>query len=180
MITELITPPTVEPFSLTDLKTALRIDHSHEDDLVMRLGVTARAFIERRLGVAMATQTWRVTLSAAPCGPLSLRPGPVVSVDAVELIARDAPPVLTSDWKLSRGKPASLEIDAPWSALEEIRVTFTAGRSDVSMVEPELTEAILALTAHYYEHRSAVEEGRYVALPLRVESLLASFREVRL
>ena len=180
MITELITPPTVEPFSLTDLKTALRIDHSHEDDLVMRLGITARTFIERRLGVAMAAQTWRATLSSAPCAPLILRPGPIISVDADEVVGPETPAFLTDDWKLSRGTPAALEIDVPWSTLDEVRVTFTAGRADVSTVPPELVEAILALTAHYYEHRSAVEEGRYVALPLRVESLLASFREVRL
>ena len=59
MILELITPPAAEPFSLTDLKIACRIDHDAEDDLVIELGRTARRFIERRLSTAMVSVTKR-------------------------------------------------------------------------------------------------------------------------
>ncbi len=184
MITELITPPTVEPFSLTDLKTALRIDHSHEDDLVMRLGVTARTFIERRLSHAVAEQTWKSIVNRQLDAPIPLRPGRVTSVDEVQLTYGEAEPFLSTDWKLVANVPSHLVLSAPLSnadgCLESVEVTFRSGRSDVTKTPPDLVEAIFALTAHYYENREAVLEGRYVSLPLRVESLVSGLREVRL
>lgn len=181
---ELITPPVLEPFSLTDLKTALRIDHASDDDLVMRLGITARAFIERRLGHAVAEQTWRLVSQGQPSGPLNLRPGRVQSITSVVLRYEDSQSLPTSDWRLLNGVPDRITVNAPSShagkCLESIEVNFISGRSDVSLTPPELTEAIMALTAHYYEHREAVGEGRYVAMPLRVEAMLSGLREVQL
>ncbi|NNU16986.1 hypothetical protein HK107_11710 [Parvularcula sp. ZS-1/3] len=181
---ELITPPAVEPFSLTDLKSALRVDHSNEDDLLMRLGITARAFIERRLGHAIAAQTWRLTHPGQPSGPLTLRPGKVSAVTDVSLRYGEGAYASTFDYTFCESRPATVTITAP-SAAEDgamtgVQVTFTAGRSDVSTTPPELIEAILSLAAHYYENREAVGEGRYVAMPLKVESLLSGLREVSL
>lgn len=181
---ELITPPAVEPFSLTDLKTALRVDHSNEDDLLMRLGITARAFIERRLGHAIALQTWRLTYSGQPSGPLTLRPGQVSSVTDVALRYGQSAYASTTDFSFCESRPATVTINAPGASddgiLTGVQVIFAAGRSDVSTTPPELIEAILSLAAHYYENREAVGEGRYIAMPLKVESLLAGLREVSL
>lgn len=181
---ELVIPPAIEPFSLTDLKAALRIDHPLDDDLVMRLGVTARAFIERRLGHAVAEQTWRLVSQGQPSGPLAVRPGRVRSILSVSLFFGDQPGIASDDWRFLPGRPDLIEIEAPASAggdpLSRIEVEFLSGRSDMSLTPPELVEAIFALTAHYYEHREAVAAGRYVAMPLRVETLLSGLREVQL
>jgi len=178
---ELITPPTAEPFSLTDLKAALRIDHSTDDDLLMKLGVTARRLVERRLSLALATQTWRFTETSRPYGRFALRPGPVTAVNLVE--AHHGPDtVAVDDWRLIPTDPATVEVEAPsYSGSEDftaLQVTFTAGLVDVSAAPVDLVQAILMLTAHYYEHREAVAEGRYVTMPQGIEAILKAHREV--
>jgi uncharacterized phiE125 gp8 family phage protein len=181
---ERITPPAAEPFTLSDLKAALRITHAEEDELVMRLGIAARALVERRLGHAIAAQGWRLTHRGPLSGALTLRPGPVRTISAVALrygegAFEDAP-----SFRLLRGHPDRVLIEAAPSkngvALEEAEVTFEAGRQDPDSTPEELVQAITLLAAHYYENREAVAEGRYVALPSSVETLLAGLREVRL
>lgn len=182
---ELLTPPAVEPVSLTDLKAAMRIDHDRDDQLVTKLGVTARAFIERRLGAAFAEQTWTATTQGLLTAPLRLRPSPVASVTSVEVrYGTDGVFAPTTEWKLTQGIPSSVEITAPavsgGEQLCQTRVTFTAGRADVSSTPAEAMQAILLLAAHYYENREAVVEGRYVSMPLSVETLIQGLREVQL
>lgn len=184
MILELITPPAAEPFSLTDLKIACRIDHDTEDDLVMELGRTARRFIERRLSIAMVSQTWQALVVDWPSQPVALRPGTVTGVSLVEVAYGEADYAPTTEWRFIRSVPQTVEITAPCEdegeEFRELRITFAAGVSDPSNVPEDLVRAILLLAAHYYENREAVAEGRYVAMPLGVEALLQGFREARL
>lgn len=183
MTFELITPPAAEPFSLSDIRAALRIDHTSDDDVLMRLAVTARRLIERRLGLAIAEQTWRYTERKAPCGQWTLRPGPVTAITAAE--AHYGESVLPLDaWVLIPGRPAILDIEAPSSHAGEsftaLHVTFTSGHADVSTTPADLIQAIMMLTAHYYEHREAVTDGRYVVMPEGVEAILKAHREALL
>ncbi|MEM1381290.1 MAG: head-tail connector protein [Pseudomonadota bacterium] len=184
MLAELITPPIVEPFTLADLKDALRIDHSDDDALVMTLGETARRVVERRLSHAVSEQTWRLTLSPPPTATVTLRPGNVISISGVELIYGEEPPVPSTDWSWRRGFPSCFALEAPRTAngdlLNEVQITFIAGRSDVSTTPSDLVQAITLLTAHYYEQREVVSEGRYVPIPVGVESILQTLREVQL
>lgn len=181
---ELITPPGVEPFILADLKSALRIDHDEDDALVMQLGQAARRQVERRLGHAIADQTWQVSVSSGFANPIPLRPGRVREVLAVEAQHGDSPFELISDWSYTSGSPACLLVTTPLvidgEALTEVKASFRSGRIDVSDTPPDLIQAINMLTAHYYEHRQAVVQGRYVPMPVGVETILQSLREITL
>ncbi|MEO1658902.1 MAG: head-tail connector protein [Pseudomonadota bacterium] len=181
---ELITPPVAEPFTLTDLKLALRIDHTAEDDLVMELGQTARRFIERRLSIAMLNQTWQLLVQGLPSDPIPLRPGTVSSVTSVEVAYGEGDFAPTTDWRFIRSVPQTVEVTAPCQEggeeIRELRITFTAGSADPANVPDDLVRATILLAAHYYENREAVAEGRYVSMPMSVEALLQGFREARL
>ncbi|MEO1042134.1 MAG: head-tail connector protein [Pseudomonadota bacterium] len=184
MLFELITPPSIEPFTLTELKAALRVDHTVDDDLVMELGQTARRFIERRLGLAMLSQTWQLVHQGYTDKPIALRPGIVTGVTAVDVAYGEGDFSSTTEWRFIRSKPQTVEVTAPCQSggeeLRELRITFTAGTADPTKVPDDLVRATILLAAHYYENREAVAEGRYVALPQGAEALLQGFREARL
>ncbi len=65
----LITAPTTEPVSLSDVKTWARIDGTDEDALLTNLIVAARQEAEKFLRSALVNQTWELTLDLA-CGGL--------------------------------------------------------------------------------------------------------------
>lgn len=61
--TAVITQPTVEPVSLAEAKSQLRLmpDQTDDDDLIVGMIATGRALCERRLGVALALKQIRAT-----------------------------------------------------------------------------------------------------------------------
>lgn len=62
------TAPEVEPITLTEVKTHLRITDDAEDLYLFGLIQECREEIEARTGVAFITQTWRLTLDQWPGG----------------------------------------------------------------------------------------------------------------
>ncbi|MEM9421178.1 MAG: head-tail connector protein [Pseudomonadota bacterium] len=182
----LITPPAVEPISLSDLKSALRVDHSDDDTIIIQIAETARAFIERRLDMAFLRQTWSFTLDHIPHGGVTLRPRRLIDVTSVSVKYGDgvANTLADSKWCLFRRDPAHITVDAPQSEgeepLTELQILFNAGFPSVADIPAELLRALYMLTAHYYEEREAFRNQRYVPVPYGVEAILATFKEVRL
>lgn len=64
--TTLITPPTVEPVSLTLAKQHLRVDFSDDDAYITALITAAREFAEKRTNRAFFNQTWKMTMDYFP------------------------------------------------------------------------------------------------------------------
>ena len=62
----LTTPPTSEPVMLRTLKHHLKIENTDEDEYIDGLISTAREWIEEMTGLAMITQTWRMTMDRWP------------------------------------------------------------------------------------------------------------------
>lgn len=62
----LLTPPAVEPVSLSDAKAQARIESTADDSLVTALITAARQWAEQYTARAFITQTWRLWLDAAP------------------------------------------------------------------------------------------------------------------
>jgi Phage gp6-like head-tail connector protein len=123
MATVITTAPAVEPISLAEVKTHLRIDTADEEGLLQALILTSRLHIEVALNLALITQNWSCyfdqwpatltgrgvphapasaaftsldphTALAASASALRLPHGPVKSVDAVRVYADDGTFVL--------------------------------------------------------------------------------------
>lgn len=183
--------PAAEPISLAEAKAHLRIDADDEDALIASLIVTARALVERTLGVALMTQTWSCFRDAWPDeASVDLPLRPARSVDAVrlhhagggatELEAGHFPADLMSE-------PARvLLIGAmPGVALRPLNafeIAFTAGYGDEAEDVPApLRHALLLLVAHWFERREPVvlDTPAHV-VPVMVAALLQPYRRVQL
>lgn len=63
MSLSILTPPTLEPVSLAEVKTFLRVDNTDEDEALVADIAAARDWVEERTGLRLMTQTWRWTVS---------------------------------------------------------------------------------------------------------------------
>lgn len=202
MTLALITPPTIEPISLADLKAQVRVSGSAEDALLSIAIAAARRQCESITGRALITQTWQVLLDAWPtattiggfglsggvgAGAVELARPPVLSVTSVQYVPAGGSALVTLD-------PAAYVLDATtypgwlmpvtsWPDTAElancVRVTFTAGYGPAADDVPEDLRSWMLLTAGYlYAQREAVDmTGKATALPGRFfDSLLDGYR----
>lgn len=65
----LLTGPTVEPVSLADAKSFLRIEHDDEDTFIGELIEASRSYFEMKTQLALLSQTWRLTFDQIPTKP---------------------------------------------------------------------------------------------------------------
>lgn len=82
MSLKLITAPAVEPVTLAEAKTHLRVDGTDDDALITALITAARQDCEHRLGRALIDQIWEKVLDAFPEAIELPRP-PVSSIVSV-------------------------------------------------------------------------------------------------
>lgn len=183
--------PAVEPVTVSEAKAHLRVDGTAEDTLIGSLILTSRLHIEAALGLALMTQSWRLSLDAWPNGrELELPLRPLQSLSSVKVVAADG----TSETVPSNsyvvdidGTPPRLVRNGgswpqPEKAANGIEIEFTAGFGDEAADVPApIRQALLMLIAHWYEHRDPIEVGsRETLIPAAVSDLLAPYRTVRL
>ncbi len=90
MLVEVITEPTVEPVTLSDMKDHLRIDHTDHDDLITALIQASREYIEAACGRALVEQTRAVYYQAWPDNDrFELPYPPVQSVSSIVYTGAD-------------------------------------------------------------------------------------------
>ncbi len=186
MTAALITPPAIEPVLLADAKAYLRLDTDDEDDFVTAALVAARVHVEAMTRRMLIEQGWRVYFDAWPRKRIVTIPtAPLMAVDV--LIVYDAagmPQTIDpADYEVDTASvPGRLVLSAavPLSGrtINGIESYGTAGYGASSVDVPApLRQAIMMLTAHWFEHRGAV--GHDLAgdvPPLGFEALLAPYR----
>lgn len=183
--------PAFEPISVAEAKSHLRLDGAEEDALVASLILTSRLHIEAALGLALISQSWRLTLDRWPQGgTVALPLRPVRSITAVRVRAADGTPTLVpADAYLLEGQglPPRLvatgaQLPAPGRAAAGVEIDLEAGFGALASDVPEpIRHALRLLVAHWYENREPVEIGAPdAAVPPRVSELLWSYRVPRL
>jgi len=198
MTLHLLSPPVVEPVGLADAKTWLRVGHDEEDALIADLLKSAAARVELDTGLALIARSYRETLDAWPERGLSaygqafsVARGPLISVEAVRIYARDGDATLwnPAEYHAETGEPGRIvavypfSLPCPGRAAGGIEIEFTSGFGvDPGDVPAPLKEAMLRLAARSYATAEPAESARRgeADLPEDVEALLRPWRRVRL
>ena len=183
--------PAVEPVTVSEAKSHLRIDGTAEDVLIASLILTSRLHVEAALGLALINQTWMLVLDRWPGdGQADIPIAPLQAVTAVRVknAAGAATVVPATSYLVDIvSKPPRLVWNnaapvMPGRIANGIEIDLSAGfGATAASVPAPLKHAVLMLTAHWYEHRDPVEIGSAAArIPDAVSDLIQPFRKFRL
>jgi uncharacterized phiE125 gp8 family phage protein len=185
----LLSAPAVEPVTLDEARSFLRVEHNDDDEVIAALVAGARIHVEAQTRRALITQSWRITADFWPDdGRLTILPAPLQALTAVRVTDADGN---TQDVDLQAFVPdlgASALAFAPWALpvpgriAAGIALDVTVGYGDAAIDVPEpLRQAIRLLVAHWYDNRGLVAGGGTGGvLPATVAALLAPYRMVSL
>ena len=199
----LITPPTVEPVSLTDIKSYLRLDDITDpvqDAYLNVLISVAREYCEDTQHRAYITQTWEVALQGFPfysSDPMNSN----IRGSVIEIPKGTLQTINSITYKDTNGVVSTLtpEVDYVTSnrgiigrvsppfgmvfplailyPLDPVIINFTCGYGDTASKIPfKVIQAMYMLVAHWYENRMVISDIRGVVpseITLAVTALLA-------
>lgn len=185
----LITGPTLEPLSLAEAKTWLKVDGTEEDELISTLITAARLMVEAEIGQVLIGQNWRLIGDFwPPEGEIPIRYGRVIAVQAARVFSAEgvATAIPASEFTLVErgiGEAQSLlpaSQTAPGRIRAGIEIDLRLGFGEAAGDVPEVIRlAIRRVVALWFENRgdgAEVEAG----LPPQIRALLRPFRRVRL
>jgi uncharacterized phiE125 gp8 family phage protein len=180
----LVTAPTQEPLTVSEMQEHSRIDINDDDALLSSYIQAARLWCETATGRAFISQTWDMYLDGFPGGVLYFPKAPLLSVTSVTAYdtADAATVVSATNYQVTTGTPGTLRLKAAgtWPsvslrAADGVVIRFVAGYGTTANAVPEnIRAALRLLTAHLYEHREPVLVGTTGGkLPFTVEALLS-------
>lgn len=180
-----ITPPSEEPVSLTELKAHLRVDSTDDDAYITSLGKAGREWVESYCHRQLVTATWDLRLdkfSSEFLLPLpelqSVTSIKYIDTDGVTQTVTGSTYVIDTDQEPGRIR---LAYDKSWpddrrSEKNGVTIRFVAGYGAASAVPDQIKAALFLYTGHLYEHREAVTIGRISRiLELGLTRLLVPF-----
>lgn len=183
----LIEEPAIEPLTLAEAKSFLRVEHDADDGLIASLMKAACCEVESATRRALITQGWRIALDGWPASGRIVSPvSPLRAVTAACVRAADGE---ASDLELSAftldtvSSPGVIEFDRglvsnPGQLIAGIEIEITAGYGETSASVPEpLRQAMRLLIARYYEQRDRITADK---LPDTVAALIAPYRVISL
>ena len=183
-----VVAPTVEPVTLAEVRTHLRIDPSDtsEDALISAQISAARDWAEQYTGRTLAAATLEVASDAFPADGswIELPGGPVRSVTSVTYDNSAGSAITLSGWVFDVTGTAPRIVTAyagTWPAARlypgSVRVRYVAGYGDASNpLPPAIRAALLLLVGDLYAHREDTAPGNVSALPRGADALLAPYR----
>jgi len=184
----LLSPPSVEPVTLEDIKAHARIEHNEDDVLITALLAAARQWCEHYTRRAFISQQWDLALSKVPSSREVLLPrGPLLSITQVQMFDdRDNVSLWSSDlyYADTVASPGQLVLrkDASWPSPSRCHnglvITYEAGYGATGEDVPTpIKLAIKQLVLHWYEYRGdAVSTTMTNKAPLTIEALLDPYR----
>lgn len=172
----LVVPVAVEPVTLAQAKTFLRIEHTGDDTAITTAISAARFVAERYLRMALLPQTWEYSVGN-PCSlALRLPLGPATSIVSVTLVNEQGVSTVlgATNYRLSVDGRALLFTNTLQT--EIVKVQFVAASYAIAADIPApIIQGILHHIAGLMEQR----EGT-VGLPMQAVNCYAPFRQVSL
>lgn len=182
---KLITPPTVEPITLAEARSHLRVTHTDEDALITALITAARADAENELQRSLITQTREIARDAFP-DAIELTFGPVIAVTSVKFddLAGIEQTLDPATYRLDTFRLTGRLVPDPeysWPETRQhvnaVRVRYTAGYGPAATDVPApIRQWILLRIGTLFEHRESVAAGVTVATVPYVDRLLDPYR----
>jgi hypothetical protein len=194
--------PTLEPVSLAEAKSHLRIDGTYDDTLIGLCIGAARQYFENSCQIHIAQKTVQLVLDSFPAtvpnltvtsninypfqtkyypfdGTIYLT-GPVQSVESVSYTDTALTEQSLTGYRVDLiSSPARITYAYTWPTTAKItnsvRVNYTAGFTTVNM--PKLLKSgMLFYVGHLYENREGVVTGTIATdIPLAVESIIQQY-----
>lgn len=181
-----ITPPAVEPVSLSFAKQHCRVDTDADDLYIQSLISVARQYVEDVLDITICATVWEVKYDLFPVWAIVLPRLPMLDravtvtyrsgdgtysqlssatdfqVDASVIPGRIYPQWARS-WPATRGDENS------------VAVRYSAGYGDDGQAAPPIVKhLILLLVAHWYDTRQPAVTGAPQSVPQTFDTLLAA------
>lgn len=186
-----LTPPSGEPLSLADAKAFARVGSDHDDALMGQLIAAARAHVETETGLALVTQSLRLTLQDWPIGVLEqgvmrLPRRPAQGLTAVRLTDGVEATLITDQFQLTPGLSPQLKPQSglawPWphSVHQWIEIDWVAGFGAAETVPEDLVHAVKRIVAFGVEHQGSRDWRAHEALTTELDEWLQPWREVRI
>lgn len=157
--------PDVEPVTLVEAKSHLRVDHNDEDALISVLTQAAREMVENNTNRSLITQTRVIKLDGFPWGDtLKLTDGPVSSITSIYYDDdADVNTLLASslywtdlDSNIPRVRIKS-SFPSTYDKPNSVQITYVAGYgADGTYIPQPLKQAMLLILGHLYENRQQV------------------------
>lgn len=192
MALTLVTAPPVTPLSLTEVKAHLRVDGTDQDDVIQMYLDAATAYVQgewSKLGRALVTQTWRLTIDEFPDGEIKIPLPPLQSVTDIryddangdeQIVSTDdywVDTVSEPGWVIptaSGGWPTTLD------AVNAVRIQFVAGYAVTTDSPPSYTanipadtkQGMLLIIGDWMENRRNIMDGPVNSIPFAAEVLL--------
>jgi len=184
---ELITPPSVEPVSLTDAKDHLRVDDTNSDTLITELITVARRYCERIQNRVYITQTWDLFLDGFPSSPFDVALPPLQSVTSIKYTDKDEVQATFDATKYQVDTTGfigriSLKDGASWPSvtlrpINGFEMRFVAGYGNAATDVPnEIVAAIKMVLAELFENRQITDIRQHFEIPVAAHNLLTTDR----
>lgn len=180
----LTSAPATEPVTTAEAKAWLRQDHAADDTMIEELVKSARQLVEQETGLALITQTWRLTLDDFPEWEIELPRSPLASVSSITYVDSAGATQTLDAAEYESDETVRPGIVQPsygntWPAArcqaKSVQITFVAGYGAASAVPAPLKQAVKALAGFLYENGGALPAN----LPEFVKALVTPFRDGR-
>lgn len=181
----LVTAPSTEPLTYSEVKAFLRLNDDTEQTFVTNLITVARQTVETQIWRPLISQAWGMYFDKEELSLLifNINKAPVISVDNVKYYdSNNTLQTLASTEYESDiyGNPARFRlktIPTVYDRMGTLQVNFTCGYANAAAVPEPIIQAMYMIIGHLYENRQDVVTGTQVnEIPLASRYLLEPYR----